>query len=898
MADRSEIMEIIDLRIRPWNDSGVARGKGFTGNCAVYLGYSWSWRNTRVASEYSNVSKIGQEPESLSHVSDGVPRMQPVQTAFLFVLFGTCLAAQTVDTLIMGDDVSEQNHGLTATFPPLVAAKDDKAPPASDPSAGPPSDVIKGGKGEPARRLLPRTPNPDMYGAELDFTMKVDPLNQNYFTVKLWGSDSCPDGAIILDCEGFEIGKRHGNSSADLFVNRGGSWLTNRFWYRTVYLPLKLTKGKQSVAIKLRSAGMIYDYANQPGKSYIPDYQHLMKTPSWPIYRVYTHVGGFIDTASEVQGDAVNPPTRISPGPESMDEWKRAVSEKAGNLLFSSRPPGLNDVEYLANCYEVSWTPAFHSPDAISQVIKGIDEAVKTYSAKATDVAAHGNDSWGGPYGPLGVAIYKLYPEMKDRMAETIDFGGTLGLIARKDAWSKALRASIDFGRYNRRSISSQEIACADHIYEAKRGLELVDPDNALSEPEALRYPYEACGLSPYLGDDQPGKGSLPVRGADEPGNKHWYGPNWYMVTTKGTTKEPSFVGSDYGEMGPFVYDVGRLANDRKLMDQGLLMIRARAHFRFPSIDSDGFQIMTATEPIGARNNFLPGHNAYIDRDSGADIVAHENAPDLDGYFQEELSEGQLYAMAANGASATNPGAPAINRQAGSTDAPYLPDDMAAALAHPKSNIRLPEAVGAPDFAWGDEENMVVAAKHGEERFFTNMVWRGNTSINGTAMIFLVTPLIAVRAEVQLDDVRYVPTGQYETIDGAVDSFASKQPPDNKLYPNADMGAHFPIAVRPDLKDSGAPAKNNDGGRGTGYTLCYGNWLIGINGNYTTGDYTMKLPAGFTSGTDLVSGKGIKAPVVIPKGTTVVFYLSQPSTIPTSPWTTSEPIADVSDARP
>ena len=815
--------------------------------------------------------------------------MNRINAALLFVLLGSVAAgAQTVDTLIMGDDASEKAHNLTAAFPPVVEANSDKAPLASAPSDGPPSQVIKGALGQSARVILPRTPNGDIYGGELNFSMKVDPVNQNYFTVKLWGSDSCEDGAIILNCDGFEIGKRHGNSAADLFVNHGGSWFPNRFWYRTVYLPLKLTKGKQTVAIKLRSAGKIYDYANQPGKSYIPDYQHLMHTPSWQIYRVYTHIGGFVDTTGEVEGGTPPAPLRTSPGPVTIDVWKQSVIDKAGNLIKSDRPLGMNDIEYLAQCYGVAWTPAYHNPDAVAQVVKSIDGVVKTFSARADDISKHGNDSWGGPYGPLGEAIYLLYPEMKERMLETVDFEGTLGSITRKAGWSKALRASVDFGRYHSRSITNQAVIRASHIYAANRGLELVDPDNAITESEALRYPYEAAGLSPFLGDDQPGDGPVPVRGADEPGNNLWYGPNWYMVTTKGTTKEPSFVGSDYGEMGPLIYEIGRLANDRKLIDQALLMIRARAHFRFPGTDSDGFLIMTATEPIGARNNFLPGHNAYIDRDSGANIVAHEEAPDLDGYFQEELADGQLYAMAINGASATNPGKNDLSRQADAPGAPYVPDDVTAALAKPKSDIRLPEAIGAPDFAWGDEENMVVAAKHGEERFFTNMVWRGNVSINKSAVIFCLTPTTATRAEVQLDDIRYVPTGNYETKDGSVDSFANKNPPDNQLYPNAEIGNRYPIAVRPDLAGQ-PPAKNNDGGRGTGYTLCYGHWLVGMNGNYTTGDYTMKLPPSFTSGVDLVSGKEIKAPVIIPKGTTVVFYLPGPASIPTSPDTTPDP---------
>ena len=54
-----------------------------------------------------------------------------------------------------------------------------------------------------------------------------------------------------------------------------------------------------------------------------------------------------------------------------------------------------------------------------------------------------GNDGWGGAYARLGVAVYLLYPEMKDRMPETVDFGGSLGSVTRKEGWSKALRVSV-----------------------------------------------------------------------------------------------------------------------------------------------------------------------------------------------------------------------------------------------------------------------------------------------------------------------------------------------------------------------------------------------------------------------------------------------------------------------
>ena len=783
--------------------------------------------------------------------------------SLLFLLLGIFpLAAAPIDVLVMGDAESEKAHELTPAFPPPSEGKQYTYPRATDPSATPPSEVIRGGLGEPARRLLPRSPLSDMYGGELNFKLKVDPVNQNFFTMKLWGSDAS-ESELILNCENHEIGRRHGNSSADLFVHHGGAWLPGRFWYRTATLPLKLTKGKTTVAIKIRSAGKIYDYNN---KAYTPNYQYLMKTPSWQIYRVYSHAGSFVDPQGEVQGSPVTSPVRTSPGAEVLESWKKDVAGRVEGAL-KGRGIGLNDLEYFANSFEVAWTPGYRDARLLAAIIKGIDGVTTSY---AKNNAEAGGD-WGGKYGGVGVAVARIFPQLKERLQETVDFGGNIGPTTRQKGWSQMLRASVDAGRLHRRTISNQEIFCARSIYGANKGLRLVDPANALLEAEALRYPYEAAGLAPFLGDDELGGGPTPVRG------KMPFGPNWFMVTTKGTTKEPSFVGSDYGEMGTRVYEMGLLAGDRRLRERGLEMTRARARFRFPGADRDGFRVMTAAEPVGTRNNYLPGHDVYIARDTsdtGISMVAREAAPDLAGWFQQQVEDGQLY--------------PLMQREGDrkAPDASWVPDELAAALAKPKSGTKLPMATGAPDFAWADEENMVVAAKRGEERFFANMVWRGNTSINGAAMVFLITPQTAVRAEVRLDDLRFVPSGKTETGSASVDSFGWLNPPDHKLHPNGEVGDLFPIAIRPDLGGK-LPPRNNDGGRGTGYTLCYGRWLVGMNGNYTTGDYLMKLPPGFASGVDLVTGKEVKAPVVLKKGTTVVFHLPKVARIPTNPWTVS-----------
>lgn len=614
-----------------------------------------------------------------------------------------------------------------------------------------------------------------------------------------------------------------------------------------------------------------------------------MKEPSWPVYRVYTHLGGYLDVPGEAQGTAPPVRYRTGPGPEIMDEWKKAVAGKSLEL-FKNHTMGLQDIEYLAQSYEVSWSPAYRRPEAAGAELESIDNIVRAYANDNNDPAnqnQYHNDAWGGAYGYIGRAISILYPDLKSRLDESVDFGGTLGRLLRRAGWSKALRASVDFGRFNRRALSNQEIYCARQIYAANKGLLLIDPPNALGEKEARRYLYEAAGLSAFLGNDQPGGGALPIPGG-EANNRLWYGPDWYVLTTKGTTKEPGFVGSDYGEVGGQVYEMGRLANDRRLMDRGIQIVRARSYFRFPGRDAEGYFVMTASEPIGTRNNYLPGHDVYVGRDFGASIIAHEEVPDLTGWFQQQLADGQLYAMIAGGSSVSGSGGDGLLKKASSPGAPYLPDDLAAALAKAPSGIKMPAAPGAPGFAWGDEENMVIAAKHGDELLFVNMLWRGNFSINRAANVFNITPTIARRAEIQVDDIRYVPTGRYETPSGLVDAFANKNPPDNALYPSADSLSRFPIAVRPDLAAK-VPERNQDGGRGDGYTLAYGHWLIGLNGSYTTGDYRMKLPLDFTSGIDLVSGKRLTAPFTIPKGTTAVFYLPEPVFIPKSSGTAIDP---------
>jgi hypothetical protein len=260
------------------------------------------------------------------------------------------------------------------------------------------------------------------------------------------------------------------------------------------------------------------------------------------------------------------------------------------------------------------------------------------------------------------------------------------------------------------------------------------------------------------------------------------------------------------------------------------------------------------SEPIPCISATAPSTTSFV-ASRGAAIVGK----DLVGYVQEQFVEGQMTTTL----STWLPG------YAGWNDVVSLPDAVTTLETQPASGVVLPMASGQPDFAWVDDENMVIAAKQGEERFWAALNWHGADAMNRLAKVFVTAPDLARVAEVTLDDVEYVPTGGFVTRSGAVEGFVPFTPPDHPV--NANQGLVLPVALRPDLATP--PPTNRDGGRGTGYTLRYGHWLVAINA-HPTASYTMATLLGFSGGFDFVSGQKLASPVTLSPRTAAVFYLS------------------------
>ncbi len=189
--------------------------------------------------------------------------------------------------------------------------------------------MIAGGLEQPARQLLPLEPV-SWDGGRVSFTMKVDPVQPNYFTVKLWGSDAGLDRGR-LRCSAREsksvfVTLVTSNPRHPLEFPRN----PNRFTYITTVLPKAMTAGKTSVPLEIRSLGRIWGYGETWDK-----FQKNMAEPSRGVYAAYTHTDPFFaPSADEKQGEPIaNPTVRTSPGPEVLDDLKARVNREVTKLL-------------------------------------------------------------------------------------------------------------------------------------------------------------------------------------------------------------------------------------------------------------------------------------------------------------------------------------------------------------------------------------------------------------------------------------------------------------------------------------------------------------------------------------------------------------------------------------
>ncbi|MGW1675637.1 Tat pathway signal protein [Streptomyces sp. NPDC002324] len=443
--------------------------------------------------------------------------------------------------------------------------------------------------------------------------------------------------------------------------------------------------------------------------------------------------------------------------------------------------------------------------------------------------------------------------------------------VIRRDAWTKMLLDSREYWRQRFPQYTNQAIICALGLYLADRGLSFLGSADAWGETKARDYVHQSVGLTPWLGPEKAdGTPTKPL------------GSAYYQVSQAGISKELGYAGN-YGELQEWlslVYDavigIGGVEDD-KLRDHLVKMAKARMVFRHPALDADGYRTMRIEAVVGWRDPEYPGKVAY---DEGNKWDGHPlrlaallKDPDLTAYAKQSIADNQFFHVlqetyGLGGSARTN-----LNLLSTADDYAYISGAAG-------SGALLPMSPGRPDFVFSDEDNGLVAVKHGDEILYASLYWRARWGVNRLARVHHITADGIERSATVWQDVKYVPDGRAHTEPDWVNfefAVGDLNIPDGGFPPPGDTlhqawaGQVLPLAKAPDaVPDAPLGTETPFAGRASFYRCEYGPYLIAMN---TTKNRAYTLTTkGFGASVNLGNGAkvGGNAELYVKPGTTVV----------------------------
>jgi hypothetical protein len=728
-------------------------------------------------------------------------------------------AAGPLDTLVFGDTTSETAHSLSTTD----------------------SVTITGALEQTARRFTPSSSD-GVWGGTATFTMAVDEAENNYVTVKMWGGEAGADqGQLMLLVEGALDGWYFLGEVDALDIAADDPRCDGRFYYHTLPIPYGYTSGSSSISLSIISMGEIYNYASTAA-----DWYGDLTVNSRAVYSVYTHSNPYFDpSSSEVQGSFPAAVTRSSPTTADIITalTDRVNSDIDGYLSGTASGFDLWQVTSLAEGYQLSYTPAYQSSTAVSQVVAALDAWYVNYQSDSS-LMTDGDYQWEG-FGKIGWAIVLLGSALDDYLSE--DVTGVSG-TTRLSAYESMLVASRDYWRQNMPQYTAQMLMCAAGIYECNRGLSALGSSSALAEPTARGYVYQAVGIDPWLGPEDPlGTPTEPL------------GDGYYQYSAAGLSKELGYVGN-YGEFGDWVTKLYKIVTtqdgvtDTTLYDQCVLINQTRAYFRYPDVDDDGYTAMRLQSLIGWRDVIYPGPVLYDFKGLWAwdghplTVAAAYDDPTLNGYAQQMFTDnqyGELLDLLVTYYT-TRVSANLVTAYA----------DYQAFTSYASSDTQLPTTSGQPDFLWVDPDNGVFIVKNGTDLLYATVYWRAWFGINNLARVHLIQPDFHRSATIYQYSV-YDDSGLlYTTPDWLNQGHGGEgfSPPSGGPTTSAWQGIELPVAAAP----AGAPqpaagTESPFSGRALFYTGQYGAYQYGMNSS-SSATYTMTVNG---AGVNLANGDAV-----------------------------------------
>lgn len=539
------------------------------------------------------------------------------------------------------------------------------------------SDISGPQLGDTARVAKPHSPAQIKTG-ELRFNVKVDPLAQNYLTVKFWGSD--PSGLkTIAYINGEQIGYRRSGDYEALNIGTGMP-AAGRFEYNTIMLPLNMTQGESEVEITLRS--------------YDGGFSKAVTTDSRAYYKAYTHTAPQVDLTGEQQGSTA----KATVAPALTDEQKQAQINgyTAGQVkLFNDYSAKVDkdangrlsivryqdELRFYAQAINQSWSPA-QTPEqkkaALQRVFKSVDNHTRDYYGNIRLLGSGGHQSdWGGYYGALGEALYVVENLIADNgilgqeafreylaqpfVTNTVDGQFSLagtdwsgGELSRGEAWERVLKANFDFSRSRLSYIYNQIMYTYEGAWEASEGLRVIGSSFYEGKERSNKILLESLGAQPFLGEEvllgpdgrdldlyhslfyhdqsvrytedylqvvMKGHAKSKLKDDGSVVRRLPLGEHFTGITEAGLTRENGYVGN-YGEAANYMPEhffrtLGH-AGDEALNDAILKLavknLHARGYTRYADTDDQGNRILRMEQVTDERNASYRGVEAYATR--------------------------------------------------------------------------------------------------------------------------------------------------------------------------------------------------------------------------------------------------------------------------------------------
>ncbi|MFG3288068.1 Tat pathway signal sequence domain protein [Streptomyces sp. NPDC048179] len=221
---------------------------------------------------------------------------------------------------------------------------------------------------------------------------------------------------LQLFCDGLQVGHQDEGAVDSLDILDTAPRTPGRFFFHTLPLPERLTRGKKKVTLEIRSMGRIWSYGQNADQLY-----YKMTTPSRGIYRLYTHTGPcFVPPKGEAQGPAPVPKVREVEGPEALDAVRKRVDKDQKYYLSGAGPAGMDAWAFqsLAEGYLWSGSPAYQNPVALDRVLRALDGRYMAWQNDPT-VLTGSDQQWQG-FGRVGLVLALLWEHLGDRLDQKV----------------------------------------------------------------------------------------------------------------------------------------------------------------------------------------------------------------------------------------------------------------------------------------------------------------------------------------------------------------------------------------------------------------------------------------------------------------------------------------------